>query len=383
LGEDLKYLNECRFLILNVYHWFYKINKKFQLKIRTTMVTMNFLRILKKNQIFFITVLIIILGCIYYFWLHRKPTTQNAFVVADVRPITALVPGQLENVYVKNNEHVKKGQKLFTIKQKPYVLAVERYENELNSAKYKAEAYKEMIKKNNLLIVQVRAKFENAEYLAKQAELLYSQNAVSQKHSEELTKKKEAAKADLDMAKADLSVAKQQYQQALANIKSLKAQLGKSKFDLEQTAVYAMTDGYVTNMYLSPGGYVIPGITLFAFVSTDIWWIQANIKETELTSVKLGQKVKIYLWEYPGVEFEGVVCQTKWSVTRRLTDRETGMAEVIKENEWFMLPQRFPVQIKIVNPDPKYPLHPGASANVRIETSNSPLRSFFWQFFQI
>ena len=344
---------------------------------------MNFLRILKKNQVFFIAVLIIILGFIYYFWLHRMPTTQNAFVVADVRPITALVPGQLENIYVKNNEHVKKGQKLFTIEQKSYVLAVERYENELNSAKYKAEAYKETIKKNNLLIVQVKAKFENAEYLAKQAELLYSQNAVSQKHSEQLTKKMEEAKIDLDMAEAELSVSKQQYLQALADIKSLKAQLGKSKFDLEQTVAHAMTDGYVTNMYLSPGSYVIPGISLFAFVSTDTWWIQANIKETELTSVKPGQKVKIYLWEYPGVEFEGTVCQTKWSVTRRLTDKETGMAKVIKENEWFMLPQRFPVQIKIVNPDPKYPLHPGASANVRIETSNTPFRNFFWQFFQI
>jgi len=59
---------------------------------------MHFKRFIFKNKVFFIAILILFLGCCYYYWLHRKPFTQNAFIVADVRPVTALVPGQITHI---------------------------------------------------------------------------------------------------------------------------------------------------------------------------------------------------------------------------------------------------------------------------------------------
>ena len=55
------------------------------------------------------------------------------------------------------------------------------------------------------------------------------------------------------------------------------------------------------------------------------------------------------------------------------------MAEVEKENEWFLLPQRFPVQVKITDKEiSKYPLHVGASATVIVDTKDDIFRQIFW-----
>ena len=54
---------------------------------------------------------------------------------------------------------------------------------------------------------------------------------------------------------------------------------------------------------------------------------------------------------------------------------------VRKENEWFLLPQRFPVQIRILDPDRRLQLHHGASAYVEVDTPSRPVRQFFWELF--
>jgi len=135
-------------------------------------------------------------------------------------------------------------------------------------------------------------------------------------------------------------------------------------------------------MYLTPGTYVNPGDVLFAFIDTDKWWVQANFEETELSNIEEGQKVSVKLWQYPGKVFEGAVTATGWGVQRRKMSDKSGMPIVEKENEWFLLPQRYPVQIKLLNIDKKYKLHPGGTAWVRVHTSAKPIRQFFWQYLQ-
>ena len=71
--------------------------------------------------------------------------------------------------------------------------------------------------------------------------------------------------------------------------------------------------------------------------------------------------------------------QVNWSAEKRQSSAGTGLTEVKKENEWFLLPQRFPVQIRITNPDEK--LHFGASAYVVLDIPAHPIRQFFWELF--
>lgn len=64
--------------------------------------------------------------------------------------------------------------------------------------------------------------------------------------------------------------------------------------------------------------------------------------------------------------FHGVVISTNWAVGRQETQASSQLQKVARENEWVLLPQRFPVQIKILDLDPKFPLNVGASTYVYI-----------------
>ena len=108
---------------------------------------------------------------------------------------------------------------------------------------------------------------------------------------------------------------------------------------------------------------------VFSFIDTSNYYIQANFNETDLRNVRPGQTVYIWLrMYYFNKLFKGKIVNTLWAAERQNTAIRSQIQKVRNENEWLLLPQRFPIQIKILNPDPKYPLHPGASAYAYIAT---------------
>jgi multidrug resistance efflux pump len=341
----------------------------------------SFRNFIKRNNVILSVGIIIIIGFIYYFYIHRHPRTDNAFVVANVRPVSALVPGHITKIYVVNNQKVKKGQKLFTVYQKPYELRVERLRGDLAAAEYKVDSIKLLIDKGQFQLKLKKSDYDNSLYLAKQAQLLAKDRAVSQKHSEILTRKMQVNKDAVMMAEKEVDVLKQELKERTENVKSLSAQLQNAKIELELTTVYTQSDGLISNMFIAEGIYAEPGEPLFSFVDTDRWWVQANLKETELANVRAGQTVEIRLWLYPGHVFHGKVANMGWNVERQLTSDKSALAVVKKENEWFLLPQRFPVQILLTDHDiDKYSLHVGASATIKIQTEASEFEQIFHQF---
>ncbi len=342
---------------------------------------MKILKLVKKNKVISLFILMLIIGFAYYFWLHRKPRTDNAFVVANIRPVSSLVSGHITDIYVTNNQKVKKGDKLFTVYKKPYELAVRSMENQLLAEQYNSNALKEQIKQGKLQIKVAKSEYENALYLANQADTLYKTRSVSQKEAEKLDKVRDEAKAKLDIAVSGLTINEQLYNRSIATCNDLAARLDDAKVQLELTTIYAQSGGIISNMFITEGTYANKGVALFSFINTDKWWVQANLKETELGNVSEGQKVSIRLWLYPTHKFTGIVDNIGWSVNRQITSAHNALPQVEKENEWFLLPQRFPVQIRLIDHDnEKYPLHVGASATVVVETEASEFIELLWQF---
>jgi multidrug resistance efflux pump len=337
---------------------------------------------ISKNKVFFSFLILLILGAVYYYWLYKEPYTQNAFVTANIRPVTTFVPGYVTNIYVKNNTFLKKGDKIFDLYKKPYQLKLAKLQHQLTESKFKAAALTNQIKLSEFNLNKYDYELKNADYLSNMMTTLATSHVVAAKKAEIDLRRKQAAIEELNIAQEKLNVAKQTYNEVLAEIKVIKTELELAKLDLEWTTIYAKADGYTTSMYLTPGTYVKPGDVLFAFIETDNWWVQANFEETELSNIKEGLKASIKLWQYPGKVFEGVVTATGWGVQRREMSDNSGMPIVEKENEWFLLPQRYPVQIKILNIEKKYQLHPGGTAWVRVHTSAKPIRQFFWQYLQ-
>jgi multidrug resistance efflux pump len=133
--------------------------------------------------------------------------------------------------------------------------------------------------------------------------------------------------------------------------------------------VRAPSNGVVDNMYISTNTPIKIHEPVFSFIDTTNYYIQANLNETDLRNVRVGDKVTIKLRMYYFDKiFHGVIVNTLWAADRQTTSAKTQLQKVQNENEWLLLPQRFPVQIKVLDVDPNYPLNPGASAYVYIST---------------
>ena len=178
------------------------------------------------------------------------------------------------------------------------------------------------------------------------------------------------SQADIVASLAQQIVLEQtELKQAQVGIQTLKAASEKAALDLEDTLVVAPADGYIQNLYLGAGSSAVAHMGLFKFVDTANTYIQANFNETDLANVHAGDEVLIFPRTYFGRKvFHGVVMSDNWSVERQHIIPLVENQVIISQNHWLNLPQRLPVQIKVLDNDKNYQLRPGMSAYVYIRT---------------
>ncbi len=336
----------------------------------------------KTNKLVVIFIIIVIVGFVYYVSIHVNPSTNNAFVTANVIPVSAYVPGPITNIYVKNNQYVKKGDKLLTILTSPYELKVSELEDKLKALNYSFESMKAVIEQDSYNLLIKKSEYENALYLSGQAAKLSVEDAVSVKHSEVLLKAKNESEYQYYIAKYQFQIDDLNLKKTESEIKSVTSALEIAQINLQETTIYAPSDGFISNMFTDIGRYAEVGESLFSFVNSNTWLVQANFKETELGNVKPGDKAEVTLWMYPWKIFEGTVVSVG-NVNRQITSSVNSLQEIQNENQWFLLPQRFPVMIKIDNLSSEYTLYVGATANVKVDAKSTIFEQllfepFFW-----
>ncbi len=237
------------------------------------------------------------------------PYTDNAFVVANIRPVAAEVAGPITHIDVANNHRVKMGDPLFTVFKKPYELAVVEATHALEENRCRMKSVKEDIGKKRFVIEQREAEYQYDRYLALIMEGLAAEKAAPEVRAKALAEKVKVTAVAINVSKADLEKSMHQMSEAEARTKRLEADLGRKKIKLEQTTTYAKSDGIICNMFMSEGIVVDEQMMLFAFVDTSQWWVQANFKETVLKDVKPGMKAIIVFPMYPDRTFHGIVGQ--------------------------------------------------------------------------
>ena len=324
-----------------------------------------------KRQITFANSVIFVgaITALLYIFSYCFPVTDNAFVANNIRPVAALVKGYVTNVYVKNGDYAKKGQKLFSIFDKPYVYAVEQDTANLAASKSKLLSLQKTLERDQQVSKNLQDTYTRLAQDDDKYQQAYKINAVSLMTFQNSQQETKAAAASLAASKKQIEIDQANLTTQENEILALSAKLKNSQVDLDLTHVYAENDGIIQNFYLSLGTPVNVNQPLFSFVDNDEVYFQANFNETDLRDVHKGSKVLIFPRTYLGQKmFHGVVVSDYWGANRQLTDTRSQMQMVQNENQWVLLPQRLPVQIKVIDLDPKYPLRVGTSAYVYIKS---------------
>lgn len=329
------------------------------------------LNLLKKqlNLPIAVIALAMIVG-IYHIFSYMIPFTDNAFVVTNITPVAADVSGFITDIYVKNGQKVKKNEPIFKVYQVPYQLAYQQASAEYQQGLKKITVLQKQISKTQSLYQSTKSELDKAKYELSLKKDTSVEEAVSTLEIKKLTYDVDILQNKLNSLQNEIEVLHAQIDEQQQTVNALKAKMDNAKVNLDLTVITAPSDGVIDNMYISPNTPIKIHEPVFSFIDTTNYYIQANFNETDLRNVRVGDKVTIILRMYYFDKiFHGEVVNTLWAAERQTTSARSQLQHVNNENEWLLLPQRFPVQIKILDPDPNYPLHPGSSAYVYISTN--------------
>ncbi|MDR3735124.1 MAG: HlyD family efflux transporter periplasmic adaptor subunit [Acidobacteriaceae bacterium] len=130
------------------------------------------------------------------------------------------------------------------------------------------------------------------------------------------------------------------------------AKVDSAKLDLERCTVVAPFDGYVTNLNISEGEMAKPGVPLFTLIDARNWYVVANYRESELKYITPGKHVDLYLLGNSSRRFDGVVESIGNGVSPDDSNTSNGLPQIDHTLNWVHLAARFPIRIRVENPDP-------------------------------
>lgn len=292
----------------------------------------------KKLGAVVLVVLVLIGAVTLFFYMRYKAThisTDDAYIDGDIHTIASKVTGTVTNIYVKDNQAVKKGDLLLEIDQADYRVKVNETSSGVGAEKAKLieigtriEVSKNQLSELTAGLEASKANLELQEANLKQAERdslraenLYKSETISMDRYEKTRTAQTVAQAQVKAAREQVVKAEKALEtqrSVVRQVESLKAAQGsavrekEAKFDAAQlnygyTKISAPSDGYISKKSVELGNQIKAEQPLMAVVSLDDIHIAANYKETQLEKIRPGQRVKIKVDTYPGKTFSGKV----------------------------------------------------------------------------
>jgi membrane fusion protein, multidrug efflux system len=177
-----------------------------------------------------------------------------------------------------------------------------------------------------------------------------------------------ATEAALRQSKSERARAEDAVGQVAGNMNArfaaAEAAVHSAELDLQFTRVRAPFSGRVVNLNISTGAFARIGTDVFTLVDTGTWYVMANFRETQLRHIPAGAPVDLYLQSHPGRRFRGTVVGLGWAVLPENGTSVNGLPRVDRSLDWIRLAARFPVRIKVENPDESFRIGASAVATV-------------------
>ncbi|MDE2184454.1 MAG: HlyD family secretion protein [Alphaproteobacteria bacterium] len=310
----------------------------------------------------------------------RFAGTDDAYVRAAKLMVTPDVSGLVKTVDVVEGQHVRKGQVLFTLDPRPFQIAVANANAALAQAALDVKSQEAAYRGLTAQVAAQQAQVNLAAINYKRDTALARQNAIAPATVDQ-------ARIALQTAQATLAALQQNAQTQLDRLLGdpnlsparapsyLQAQaaLDEAQRQLDHTVVRASFDGDVTEVdSLQPGTLVISALSSFSttsavgLVSTSNVWVDANMKETDLTHVRVDDPVDVTIDTYPGHTWHGRVD----AVSRASDSAFSALPSENASANWVKVVQRIPVRVRLVLSPNDPPLRAGMSAVVTIDTGH-------------
>lgn len=337
--------------------------------------------------------------------MHNEDT-ENSQIESNIVPIAPRVQGYVDVIYVKENQHVKKGDTILKLDDRDLKIRLQQaiisaksaganvnvVKSNAMSADASASAVSSSIATAQAGIETAKANVDaakvrvwNATENYKRYEKLYNQTSATQAQYDAALAEKEAAEKQVAVLEKQVQVAQAQLkaaqQQASASrtqasgvgtqvnlaevgIQQQQANVDFAQLQLSYAYLIAPCDGYIAKKNVQVGQLVNPGQILMSLVDDSQLWISANFKETQIENMKVGQDVEVKVDAYPDHTFKGKIESVQAATGSKFSllpaDNATG--------NFVKVVQRIPVRIALLDDkSDKYDLRAGLNVNVAVK----------------
>jgi membrane fusion protein (multidrug efflux system) len=309
-------------------------------------------------------------GAYWALFLSHSESTDDAYVNGNVVQITAQVPGTVVKIAADDTDFVTAGTTLVQLDTADSRVALDEAESQLAKTVRQVRNLYATSGQLQATVAQREADLARAQKDFQRREQLAAIGAVS---GEDI----QHARDTLRGAEAATTAARQQLvaHQALVDhttvddhpdVRNAAAHLREAYLAYSRTALPAPVSGYVAKRSVQLGQRVSAGAPLMAVVPLDQVWVDANFKEAQLKSMRVGQPVALSADLYGGkLEYHGKIAGF---------GAGTGGAFALlpaqnASGNWIKIVQRVPVRIALDGAELKsHPLQVGLSMQVKVDT---------------
>jgi membrane fusion protein (multidrug efflux system) len=248
-------------------------------------------------------------------------STDDAYVRADQITISSHIAGYVETIPVQDNETVKRGQLVATIRDDDYRASVARAAAALGTAQSAVDVLSGEAILQGQKIAAAAAEVRSAEAVLKQSRLQHAQQrgligdgTTSQRELEAAEADDARLSASLDEKAAELGAAKQllevihtQGLEAQQAVRTEEAALELARINLGYTRIVSPASGQLAERASLPGEYVTVGTKIGLVVPLPNVWVVANFRESQMAHMYPGQAAVVTVDSVPGTRFHGTV----------------------------------------------------------------------------
>ena len=286
-------------------------------------------------------------------------TTDDAQVEQYLSPVNIRVPGYIKKIYFTEHQHVRKGDTLLVLEDDEYRIRLKEAEAALMDARSGRKVVANTLNTVSNSASVYDASIAEAQYRMEQLEKDYRRYSSLLKKNATTPIVVEQYQTQLEMARARVAALKQQreaahssvtevdqrQENAEAAVKRAEAAVDLASLNLSYTVVTAPCNGCLGRRSIEEGQLVNAGQTLTTIIPDTRKWVVANYKETQISSLAVGQEVEVTVDAFAGKTFKGRITAissatgSKYSMVP--TDNSAG--------NFVKIQQRVPVRIELTD----------------------------------
>jgi membrane fusion protein (multidrug efflux system) len=317
-----------------------------------------------------------------YLATGRYVTEEDAYIQVVNVSVSPQVAGQVVSIAARSNTPVKKSDALFNIDPEPYRIALANAEAQLGIARDQVHTLIETYRSRLKQIEEAKAMADYAQTTFERQQHLYETGAAPRTALD-------TAIRDLQVAKANLASLQREAAAALAQlggnpdlpldqqatVKQAQAAVDTAARNLRLTSIVAPFDGIPHNVEsIAVGAFLNAGQSAFPLVSTSDLYIEANIRETDLTYVREGDPARVAIDAYPDISIAAKVstlAPASGSVFALLPPQNA-------TGNWVKVVQRIPVRLSFDQRLDNLALRAGMSVKISIDTGHQRSLRELW-----